>query len=203
MTQSTEKKQAIFEAAEALFLEHGPDGVSMASIAQKAAVPASLICHHFKTKEKLFTEIVAFHYSGLKEHRAKLREQGGNPKQKLRHLMHGYYLELAKNSKLRYFLKWIIAEVVPPVEEMVEDVIVSIGLIKECQVAGLLPQSHDPRQLLSLLLGMAEYPMLWRNDYLALMEGMPEEVVDTKYLELIDCTMDGLEAMAKRERLKK
>lgn len=48
----------ILDAAEALFADHGYYAATMRDIAREAAVPTSLITHHFGTKDDLFSEVI-------------------------------------------------------------------------------------------------------------------------------------------------
>jgi AcrR family transcriptional regulator len=59
MKNAAETKQAILDAAEALFAEHGYDIVSMREVANRAGVPLGLINYHFGTKERLFEAAIA------------------------------------------------------------------------------------------------------------------------------------------------
>lgn len=54
---STDTRTALLEAAALCFAEHGYSGTSMRMIADRAQRPASLITHHFKTKEALYVEV--------------------------------------------------------------------------------------------------------------------------------------------------
>jgi TetR/AcrR family transcriptional regulator, repressor for neighboring sulfatase len=53
-----EGRQLLLDAAEALFVEKGPDAVGLQSIAKRAGVSHSLITHYFGTYEKLVVEVV-------------------------------------------------------------------------------------------------------------------------------------------------
>lgn len=51
------RKEAILQAARALFAEKGFDGASTAEIAERAGVAHGTVFHHFKTKENLLLEM--------------------------------------------------------------------------------------------------------------------------------------------------
>lgn len=51
------KKDKILQSAQTLFAEYGYAGTSMSNIAKKADVPSSLIFHHFKNKQSLWTAV--------------------------------------------------------------------------------------------------------------------------------------------------
>lgn len=54
-----ETKTLILDAAEALFAEHGFDGVSIRDITAKAGVRLALVNYHFGTKEGLLEQVIA------------------------------------------------------------------------------------------------------------------------------------------------
>jgi TetR/AcrR family transcriptional repressor of mexJK operon len=56
--RSARKRQAIVEAATALFLEHGYQGTSMDEIAAQAAVSKQTVYKNFADKQQLFSDIV-------------------------------------------------------------------------------------------------------------------------------------------------
>ncbi|WP_281262499.1 TetR/AcrR family transcriptional regulator, partial [Streptomyces milbemycinicus] len=56
--RSARKREAIMEAATAVFLEKGYSGTSMDDIARLAAVSKQTVYKHFADKEKLFAEII-------------------------------------------------------------------------------------------------------------------------------------------------
>jgi TetR/AcrR family transcriptional regulator, mexJK operon transcriptional repressor len=56
--RSARKRQAILEAARALFLANGYGGTSMDDVAARAAVSKQTVYKHFADKERLFTAII-------------------------------------------------------------------------------------------------------------------------------------------------
>jgi TetR/AcrR family transcriptional repressor of mexJK operon len=56
--RSARKRQAILEAARALFLRNGYAGTSMDDVAARAAVSKQTVYKHFVDKERLFTAII-------------------------------------------------------------------------------------------------------------------------------------------------
>jgi TetR/AcrR family transcriptional regulator len=193
MKNGVEKKNEIFSAAEDLFLRFGIHGVSLAQIAKQASVPASLICHHYGTKEALWEAIVRHHLARLMDVRKNLYRKDGRSIDRLRSGLHAYHLELARDEKLRRFMLWCDVDgTLLRFPEVQADFEAGVALVMEAQRDGFLPLDHDPRQLFLMLMGIAEYPMMWRDDYLSLMEGVPQGVVDAQYLRLLDLVLGGL-----------
>lgn len=72
--------ERILDAAEALFSEHGYDGVSTRAITDLAGVRLNLLSYHFGSKEKLFQAVIDRRLDVVVERRAaalaRLRESG-------------------------------------------------------------------------------------------------------------------------------
>lgn len=56
--ETESSRDRILDAAEALFADHGYYAATMRDIARMASVPTSLITHHFRTKDDLFSEVI-------------------------------------------------------------------------------------------------------------------------------------------------
>jgi len=77
-------RERIMQAAEALFAEHGFDGVSMRDITATAKVNLASVNYHFGSKMALLAEVVASRANVLAEQRLKLlgeveRDRSGKP----------------------------------------------------------------------------------------------------------------------------
>ncbi len=58
-TEASPKRRQVLDAAEALFLEHGYEPVSMDAVARKAGVSKATLYAYFPSKDRLFATIVA------------------------------------------------------------------------------------------------------------------------------------------------
>jgi len=80
---ASETRDAILDAAELLFADHGFDGVSLREITNRAGVLLALVSYHFETKEALFEAIIARRADELNRRRRKrldeLRHRDGKP----------------------------------------------------------------------------------------------------------------------------
>src|ERR1700722_14119029 len=56
--RGAQTRARILDAAELLFAERGFNGVALRDITEAAAVENALASYHFKTKDRLFTEVV-------------------------------------------------------------------------------------------------------------------------------------------------
>jgi AcrR family transcriptional regulator len=77
--EGRDSRLAILASAEALFAERGFFGVSVREITEHAGVRLASVNYHFRTKEKLFHEVVARRASVVNEDRRKLLAEVGNP----------------------------------------------------------------------------------------------------------------------------
>ena len=59
MTSTTEKRRAILEAAQALFLKHGLRGTSMEAIAREARIAKPTLYAHFPEKAAIYSALLA------------------------------------------------------------------------------------------------------------------------------------------------
>ena len=60
-------QQKILNAAAREFSQRGFDGTTLADIARRAKVSKQLVAHHFKTKERLFSEVLELKYRPMIE----------------------------------------------------------------------------------------------------------------------------------------
>jgi AcrR family transcriptional regulator len=62
-----ERKQAIVEAAAALFAARGFNGASVADIAQRGKISKSLVYHYYQSKEDILYDAMISHVRALEE----------------------------------------------------------------------------------------------------------------------------------------
>lgn len=81
-----ERKEAIVEAAAALFASRGFNGASVADIAQRCRSSKSLIYHYYQAKEDILFDVMISHVSALEEAASEAMAGGGGAEAKLRDL---------------------------------------------------------------------------------------------------------------------
>jgi AcrR family transcriptional regulator len=81
-----ERKEAIVEAAAALFATRGFNGASVADIAQSCKTSKSLIYHYYQSKEDILHDVMISHVRALEEAAADAMAGAAPPEQKLRDL---------------------------------------------------------------------------------------------------------------------
>ncbi len=85
-----ERKQAIVEAAAALFATRGFNGASVADIAQRGAISKSLIYHYYESKEDILYDVMISHVRALEEAAQEALAGEAAPERKLRELTHRF-----------------------------------------------------------------------------------------------------------------
>jgi AcrR family transcriptional regulator len=81
-----ERKQAIVDAAAALFAAHGFNGASVADIAERCKTSKSLIYHYYESKEDILYDVMISHVRALEDAAADAMAGAASPEQKLRDL---------------------------------------------------------------------------------------------------------------------
>ncbi len=81
-----ERKEAIVEAAAALFASRGFNGASVADIAERCKTSKSLIYHYYESKEDILYDVMISHVRALEAAAADALAGSATPEQKLRDL---------------------------------------------------------------------------------------------------------------------
>jgi AcrR family transcriptional regulator len=85
-----ERKQAIVEAAAALYADRGFNGASVADIAERCKTSKSLIYHYYKSKEDILFDVMISHVQALGEAAREVVSSGDAPARKLHELTHRF-----------------------------------------------------------------------------------------------------------------
>jgi AcrR family transcriptional regulator len=81
-----ERKEAIVDAAAALFASRGFNGASVADIAERCKTSKSLIYHYYESKEDILYDVMISHVRALEAAAADALAGAAGPEQKLRDL---------------------------------------------------------------------------------------------------------------------
>ncbi|MBL8546370.1 MAG: TetR family transcriptional regulator [Hyphomonadaceae bacterium] len=81
-----ERKDAIVQAAAALFASRGFNGASVADIAQRCKTSKSLVYHYYEAKEDILYDVMISHVRALEDAAQDAMAGGAKPEQKLRDL---------------------------------------------------------------------------------------------------------------------
>ena len=101
-------RTAILQAAEELFAEHGPNGVSLAEIGERAGVSRGLPSYFFSDKETLYQTVVEQAAANLRSALAEVMEasQDSPPFEVLGKLADCYMDYLASHPNIIRLLQW-------------------------------------------------------------------------------------------------
>jgi AcrR family transcriptional regulator len=91
-SDSSIRRQAILDAAAALFAEHGFRSTTVRQIADAAGVCSGSLYHHFDSKEEIVDEILSRYFAGVLATYSDIIDVGADPATTLRRLvMAGFY----------------------------------------------------------------------------------------------------------------
>ena len=85
-----ERKEAIVEAAAALYARRGFNGASVADLAERCKTSKSLIYHYYQSKEDILFDVMISHVRALDEAAREAVEGEGDATAKLRRLAHAF-----------------------------------------------------------------------------------------------------------------
>lgn len=85
-----ERKEAIVEAAAALYARRGFNGASVADLAERCKTSKSLIYHYYQSKEDILFDVMVSHVRALEEAAREAVAGDGDAAEKLRRLAHAF-----------------------------------------------------------------------------------------------------------------
>ncbi len=97
-------RERIIQAARALFVEGGLDGVNMREIAEKAGVNKGLLHYYFKTKDSIFLEVFQQQAGRLYTSVLHIMEEEGPFEQKVEAMVAQYFTLLGQTPSLPAFV---------------------------------------------------------------------------------------------------
>jgi TetR/AcrR family transcriptional regulator len=103
-------RTAILDAAEALFVAKGFEGVSMSEIAERSNVAKSLIHHHFGTKEGLWGEVKRRRFGEYHARQMALYALGRIDAETIRASMEAYFGFLCQYPQYVRLIQWMRLE---------------------------------------------------------------------------------------------
>lgn len=101
MRKATREK--IHSAAMQLFVHQGFGSTNVQDIADKAGISIGLLYRHYKTKDQLFHELVAYAVEGLKRN-ITFFESGQSPKTLLTHFVDEVYSDMIHGEELAHLM---------------------------------------------------------------------------------------------------
>jgi TetR/AcrR family transcriptional regulator len=190
-------RRAILDAAEDLFVCHGPAATSMSKVARKAGVTKSLIHHHFGSKEELWSEVQQRHFEEYFEIQMRLLEESTSTTDLLEESLVAYFRFLQRNPKSVRFMTWTFVEdeedqcAADPEKQLFE---IGIRKIQKAQEEGEIRDDIEPFFLIKNLIAL---PFAWfQTKCLTLTmvdESLDPEELDERYLrDMIKLFIEGV-----------
>ncbi|MEM8931649.1 MAG: TetR/AcrR family transcriptional regulator [Acidobacteriota bacterium] len=177
---------AILDAAEDLFVSHGPAATSLSQIAKKAEVTKSLIHHHFGSKEELWRAVQERHFADYFDMQMRLLEEADDPDTNLlEQSMVAYYRFLQEHPDKVRFMTWTFATKDDTCPTAHEKELFELGIqrIREAQERGRIRADLEPFFVIKILIGM---PFAWhqtREETLGLIDSdIDSDTLDDMFL---------------------
>lgn len=148
-------RAAILDAAEDLFLAHGPSEVPTSRIATSAGVTKSLIHHHFGSKEELWNEIKRRHFEQYFEAQMQMLKSEEGALELLHQSIIAYFRFLQNDERSVSFMSWRFVEGDDPCLAQ-ERELFELGTqrIREGQEEGLIRPDLEPISIIKAFLAM-------------------------------------------------
>ena len=178
-------RAAILDAAEDLFLAHGPSEVPTSRIAKLAGVTKSLIHHHFGSKEELWNEIKQRHFEQYFEAQKQMLTSQEEALELLRQSIIAYFRFLQRDERSVSFMSWRFVEGDDPCLAEEHDLFdLGSQRIREGQEQGLIRRDLDPLSIIKAFLAMV---LQWFQTKSLLSDMLGEDVdieaMEEKYLQ--------------------
>ncbi len=181
-------REALLEAAEAVFLEKGFGNTSLSDIARRADITKSLIHHYFNSKEGLWQEIKTRRFMVYADRQLEIIQDAEPSVELLRASLVFYFDFLKRNPQIVRILAWIFLENDNYDCMQKDKELIDIGLqkVKQAQAAGEIRDDVDARFLLFVFIGLCQHWFQDKEHFIADFgtDGLPEKL-DDGYLEAI------------------
>lgn len=190
-------RKAIMDAAEDLFVTHGPAGTSMSRVARRADVTKSLIHHHFGSKEELWEAVQERHFAKYFEIQMALLEQSESDESLLEESLVAYFRFLQSDPRSVRFMSWRFVEeedgqcAADPEKELFE---IGIQKIREAQEKGRIRSDLEPFFIIKTLIAL---PFAWFQTHSLTLSMLDSEiepaVLDERYMrEMVKIFFEGV-----------
>lgn len=160
MEFTTEDK--IIQAAEKIFVRDGYDGARMQDIANEAEINKALLHYYFRSKEKLFQQILQRKMSTFLPKIQMIVKADMTVPAKLEAIVEGYLQMLFANPRLPIFLIYSAYRDPSILEHMPREIFDDlIGFLRKAIKQGEM-KKVDPEQLIVSIMGMCVFPFVAR-----------------------------------------
>jgi TetR/AcrR family transcriptional regulator len=159
-------KKQILESAEKLFANNGFNGTSLAEISQASGISDGLILYHFKSKEKLYREVIERISQRYVEVFRGVREQNLSPPEMMRESVKSVFDFWKTDSTYHRISLWAYLE--RREDSSTTEASLTAGLaayLKSQQEHGLFPKSIHPIVFSSMIIGPVHFWFRYKTRY--------------------------------------
>jgi TetR/AcrR family transcriptional regulator len=156
-------KDALIEAAEAIFMEKGFGNTSLSEIAKRAGITKSLIHHYFGSKKGLQREVKTRRFMHYAAQQSEMLKNTKPSAELLRASVAFYFDFLRRNPQIVRILAWMFLEQdQDECFEMDRELIrQGVEKVRESQAAGQLRSDIEPRFIVFIFIGLCQH---WFQD---------------------------------------
>jgi TetR/AcrR family transcriptional regulator len=187
-------RNAILDAAEALFVKKGFAAASMSAVAQQAGVTKSLIHHHFGSKEELWIEVKRRRIADYASQQRQIMAEGIDVSS-LGRSLESYFRYLQRNPSWVRLNAWMSLED-PRLSDLVNPDLMASGVagIRRSQERGSIRSDVDARHILAQFISLCLNYFLAKQSYIRAKLVADDDASDDAYLQdLLKIFLSGLE----------
>ncbi|MEW6348024.1 MAG: TetR/AcrR family transcriptional regulator [Thermodesulfobacteriota bacterium] len=178
-------RDAILDAAEAIFCDKGFADTSVSAIADRAVVTKSLIHHHFGSKENLWHQVKQRRHREYSRIQLDLFASPDPDAICLRDSIIQYFSFLKKNPEFVRLMSWSLVETTHPERDLEDRIsVLAIAKIEQAQKLGHIRSDVDPMAVLVMVYSLVLHWFQARNQYLTWVKRDPHAPeADRDYLD--------------------
>lgn len=162
MSQQSKRvgREYILDQAEALFTQHGYQGVSMRMLAEASGVTNAALYYHFENKEALFSEVMRFHTDKLNRLIQRAAEKEDSYQAKIAAMARIYFQQVSNRRSFVFLLRQKVKGIDLPEDKthfmkMLKTVFGPFDrVMEEAAAAGEVVELPQDYSAASLLVGM-------------------------------------------------
>jgi TetR/AcrR family transcriptional regulator len=195
-------REAIMDAAEALFVEKGFSDTSMSGIANKAQVTKSLIHHHFGSKDNLWFEVKKRRFKQYSKVQFNLFSKPDPRVSDVKSSIVSYFEFLKDNPEFVRLMLWSIVEHESQARGL-EDKLSMVGVeqLRQAQKSGEIRKDVDAKSIMIMIFCLVLNWFQAKDEYMKWLGLDPESAIDNEtYLhDLMTVFFDGARSESKKD----
>lgn len=187
-------KRTVLESAERLFADSGFKGTSLAGISEASGISEGLILYHFKSKERLYTEVMERISTRYLNVLMSLRETDLPPRQMMEHSLKTVF-DFWKNDTTYHRLSlWAYLEHRErPIDAEARLTGGLAAYLSSLKQSGHLPERIHPAVFLSMTIGAIHFWFRYKTRFAEILQmRQSEERLDELFVEQLTGMLAGI-----------